>query len=180
MQQVKRLFLVLLAGIMVSSFVPRPNGELKEKINWMTVDELNAAYAKNPRPILIDLYTDWCGWCKVMDRSTYSNEKVVRYINEHYYAVKYNAESTDSLTFNNKTYRFNDEYRSNELALYLTFGRLEFPTTIFLPTIDARPAPLSGYLKPKEIEAPLKFFGEGAHATQTFVSFEKSLKHEWK
>lgn len=175
MQQVKGLFMILFFGIM-ASFAPVP----KEKINWISIADLNEAYANNPKPILVDLYTDWCGWCKVMDHNTYSNEKVAAYINEHYYAVKYNAESLDSLKFNNKIFKYSEEYRSNELALYLTFGRLEFPTTVFLPTINARPAPLSGYLKPKEMEAPLKFFGEGAHTKQTFVAFEKSLKREWK
>lgn len=176
MQQVKGLFLIIFFGISVSSFAPVP----KEKINWISIADLNEVYAKNPKPILVDLYTDWCGWCKVMDHNTYGNAKVAAYINEHYYAVKYNAESSDSLTFNNKIFKYNEEYRSNELALYLTFGRLEFPTTVFLSTINARPAPLSGYLKPKEMEAPLKFFGEGAHTKQTFVAFEKTLKREWK
>ena len=175
MQKVTNLFFVFFFGIIVSSFSPLP----KEKINWISFEELQALYTKNPKPILVDVYTDWCGWCKVMERNTYGNEKVASYINKYYYAVRYNAESPKSLTFNNKEYKYSDEYKSNELALYLTFGRLEFPTTVFLSALDARPAPLSGYMKPKEIEAPLKFFGEGAHISQTFVAFEKSLKKEW-
>ncbi len=115
-----------------------------------------------------------------MDNSTYGNTKVAAYINKNYYAVKYNAESTDSLKFNNKIFKFNRQYRSNELAMYLTFGRLEYPTTVFLSTLEARPAPLSGYMKPKEIEAPLKYFGERANEKQTFVVFQKTLKREWK
>lgn len=175
MQKVTQLFIIIFFSILISSFTPLT----KEKINWISIAELNEAYAKNPKPILVDVYTDWCGWCKVMDKNTYSNEKVAAYINKHYYAVRYNAESKENTTFNNKPFKYNEQYRSNELALYLTFGRLEFPTTVFLSTIDARPAPLSGYMKPKEIEAPLKFFGEGAHVTQTFVEFQKSLKKEW-
>lgn len=74
----------------------------KEKINWLSMAELQAAYAKNPKPIIIDVYTDWCGWCKVMDRETYSNDKVADYINKNFYAVKYNAESTAQVEFANK------------------------------------------------------------------------------
>lgn len=176
MQKAKYLFTVLIIGICCSSFQHEP----KEKINWLTLDELQAAYERQPKPIIIDLYTDWCGWCKVMDNKTYTNAKLAAYINKNYYAVKYNAESEDSVSFNKKIFRFSEEFKSNEFALYLTFGRLEFPTTVFLSTIDARPAPLSGYLKPGEMEAPLKFFGEGAHSKQTFIAFEKTLKREWK
>ena len=114
-----------------------------------------------------------------MDRTTYTNEKVVSYINQHYYAVRYDAESRDSVIFNNKSFRYNQQYKTNEVALYLSFGRLEYPNTIFLSTIDARPAPLSGYMKPKEIEAPLKYFAERKSAQETFVEFNKKLKKEW-
>ena len=175
MQKVTKFLMIMIIAATIVSFVS-PN---KEKINWITVSELNELYSKNPKPILLDVYTSWCGWCREMDRTTYKNAKVVKYINEHYYAVRLDAESTDSLFFNNKKYGYNSRYKSNELAEFLLFGRMEFPTTVFLPSIDARPAPLSGYLKPKEIEAPLKYFAEGAHKTQTFVDFNKTLKTEW-
>jgi thioredoxin-related protein len=114
-----------------------------------------------------------------MDRTTYSNEKVIAYINEHYYAVRYNAESTDSVVFNNKKFGYNKRYKTNEVAMYLSFDRFEYPNTIFLAGIDARPAPLSGYMKPKELEAPLKYFAERKNEQQTFVEFNRKLKKEW-
>jgi len=174
MHSLKSLFFLALMALAFSFTTPP-----KEKINWLTITELNEQYAKNPKPVLIDLYTDWCGWCKVMDKNTYGNDKVAAYINEYYYAVKFDAESKADVTFNNKVYKYNPQYKSNEFAMYLTFGRMEFPTTVFLSALDARPAPLSGYLKPKEIEAPLKFFGGKADQKQTFVAFEKSLKKVW-
>lgn len=150
----------------------------KEKVNWISFEELEKAYAKQPKPIIVDLYTSWCGWCKEMDRTTYSNAKVAAYINENYYAVKYNAESTDSVQFNKMKYGFNKGLKTNELALYLSFGERSYPNTIFLSSINAKPAPLSGYMKPKEIEAPLRYFVE-KKGDQTFVEFNQKMKAGW-
>lgn len=172
MQKIKYfLFFIVVVVLSVSFKLP-----VKEKINWISVEQLNELYAHNPKPILIDLYTDWCGWCKEMDRTTYKNEKLIAYINEHYYAVKYNAESSDSISFNKQVYGYNKRYKTNDFAMYLTFGRLEYPTTVFLSSIGARPAPLSGFMKPKEMEAPLRYFIERLDETQSFVEFNKKMK----
>jgi thioredoxin-related protein len=151
----------------------------KEKINWITLEELNTAYPKEPKPVLIDIYTSWCGWCKEMDRTTYKNDKLSTYVNAKYYAVKFDAESKATLTFNGKQYKYNAKYRTNDLAIYLTGGQLSYPKTVFMSGINAQPAPLPGYMKPKQMEAPLKYFGEKADKTETFVVFSKKMKAEW-
>ena len=174
MLKLKWLALIFLASFLSSS---RPAD--KETIHWLTVSEMNALYAKEPRPVLVDVYTDWCGWCKQMDKTTYQHKKLVQYINEHFYAVKYNAESKEDVSFNGQVYTFSPELKTNQFALYLSFGKMEYPCTVFLASPSAQPAPLPGYMKPKEMEAPLKFFGEKADATQTFVEFNRSLKKEW-
>ena len=175
MQKVIRFLMIFLIAASASSFIS-PN---KEKINWISITELNKLYNKEPRPILLDVYTDWCGWCKEMDRTTYQNDKLADYINTHYYAVKFNAESRDSISFNNKKYGYNARYKSNELAQYFLFGQMQYPTTVFLSTIDAQPAPLPGYLSAKDMEAPIRFFGDGAYKTKTFVEYNKTMKKEW-
>jgi uncharacterized protein YyaL (SSP411 family) len=169
-----KIFLLVLVFALNTGYVVT-----KQKINWISFDELSKVYAANPKPILIDVYTSWCGWCKVMDKETYDNEKVARYINEKYYAVKFDAESTSPVLFNSKSYNYDATNRANELAVYLLSGRMAFPSTVFLSSPNAQPAPIPGFLKPTDIEAPLKFFGDGAYKTQTFVEFTNVLKKDW-
>lgn len=175
MQKVAFSFVLLVLFMGIVSFSVKK----KEKIQWLTVAEMQEAYKKAPRPILVDVYTSWCGWCKVMDRETYAKDNVASYINEHYYAVKLDAESKDSFEWNGKKYEYNKEYKSNDLAIYLLYGQMSFPTTVFLSALDAQPAPLPGYLKPNEIEAPLKFFGDSVYKTKNFPDFANSFKPSW-
>jgi uncharacterized protein YyaL (SSP411 family) len=175
MQKVMLVFVtsILLTGL--ASF----QTQKKEKVQWLTIAEMQAAYKKEPRPILLDMYTNWCGWCKVMDKETYGNDKVAAYINSKYYAVKFNAESKDSVEWNGKKYGYNAANKVNDLAAHLMYGQMSYPTTIFLSSINAQPAPLAGYLKPKELESPLKFFGDGAYKTKNFPEYMKSFSASW-
>jgi thioredoxin-related protein len=175
MQKVKVFFIIALMAVLFTAF----RNYKKEKIKWFTIVELQAEYTKNPRPILIDVYTGWCGWCKVMDRETYTNDNVVSYVNEHYYAVKLDAEIKDSVLWGNRKFGYNPDNRVNDLAVYLLGGQMSYPTTVFLPALTDRPAPLAGYLKPNEIEAPLKFFGDGAYKTKNFPEFMKTFNNNW-
>ena len=65
----------------------------------MTLDEARAAQKKEPKKIFMDVYTNWCGPCKLLDKNTFQNPDVSRYISEHFYAVKFNAEGTEEIAF---------------------------------------------------------------------------------
>ncbi|WP_332912621.1 thioredoxin family protein [Algoriphagus boritolerans] len=66
----------------------------QDQINWLKFEEAIAANAKSPKMLLVDVYTDWCGWCKKMDKDTFTDPKVIAYINSNFYPVKMNAEDT--------------------------------------------------------------------------------------
>mgnify|MGYP000867311363 FL=1 len=175
MQKVTGIFIGICTIFVLLSFnVPR-----NEKIQWLTIEELQKEYQKKPKPILIDIYTKWCGWCKVMDKETYTNDLVANYITENYYAVKFDAESKDSVEWNGKKYGYNPAARSNELAIYLLSGRMSYPTTIFIPELTGRPASLAGYLKPNQIESVLKYFNKNTYKSIDYTEFMKTFKSSW-
>jgi len=72
----------------------------QEKIEWMSLEQAIKKSGKQPKKIFMDMYTDWCGWCKKMDQTTFSDPVIAAYMNKHYYAVKFDAEGQDSVVFN--------------------------------------------------------------------------------
>jgi thioredoxin-related protein len=149
-----------------------------ETMTWFTVDQAAGKLQQERRPVLIDLYTSWCGWCKEMDKKTYANKKVAAYLEDKFYPVKVDAETHDVITWQGRTYTFNPQYRSNTFALYLTHGRLEFPTTIIIPPGED-PQAIPGFMAPGDMEAVVKYFGDGAYKTQGFDAYMKNFKKSW-
>jgi len=170
---------ILLGSLTVFSFGHKP-AEKAEKTKWMTLKEASDSLKKEKRPILVDLYTDWCGWCKVMDKKTYANKKVSEYLGQKFYAVKIDAESKQAIEWNGKNYPFNAQYRTNEFALYLTQGQLSYPTTVIIPVDGSGPQAIPGYLEPKYFEMIVKYFGEGHYGKTPFQQYQKSFKSSWK
>ena len=89
----------------------------QSKINWIELND-NTEINNNGKKMIIDLYTDWCGWCKVMDRNTFTDSNVISHINENFVAIKFDAEYENSVTFNNNSYKYYITGRKgiNELA----------------------------------------------------------------
>jgi thioredoxin-related protein len=149
------------------------------KLQWMSLQEAETAMQKEKRPILIDLYTDWCGWCKVMDKKTYSNANVITYLQNKFYPVRLDAETRATLHWGNKDYGYNAGSRTNDLAIYLTYGRLSYPTTVIIPTDNSGPQPVPGYHEPKEFELIVRYFGDGKFGKQPFEEYQKGFKASW-
>ncbi|MEL6694738.1 MAG: DUF255 domain-containing protein [Bacteroidota bacterium] len=147
-------------------------------LNWITIEEAIELSAKSDKKILIDLYTDWCGWCKVMERDTYSKQEVVDYINEHYYPVKFNAEQKGEVVVKDHTYKFvaNGRRGYHELAAALTQGKLSYPTTVFLDENLNLLTSVSGYQKAPQMLPILAYFGEDAYKNQGWEDFSNEYK----
>ena len=168
---------VLFSWIVVFSCGQKPV-VTAEKVKWMTLDEVAVSLQKEKRPVLIDLYTDWCGWCKVMDKKTYTNKNVASYVGQKFYAVKLDAEGRKDITWNGKTYSFNKGYKTNDFAIYLTNGQLSYPTTVVIP-VNAEPQAIPGYLAPNEFELIARYFGEGHFGKTNFDEYQKKFQSSW-
>ena len=151
----------------------------KDKLEWLSLKDAQEKFQKEKKPMLVDLYTDWCGWCKVMDKKTYTNKNVISYLTDKFYAVKIDAETRKAIEFNGKTYNFNSEYKTHDLAIYLTGGQLAYPTTVIIPADGTRPQAIPGYLEPKDLEPILKYFGEDKYGKISFEEYHKSFKAAW-
>ena len=146
-----------------------------EKIKWIEPEEINEFQKSNPKKIMIDLYTDWCGWCKVMDRTTFSDKNVAEKINSNFYPIKINAEYKGEINFNNKIYKYLDSKPRgiNELAYYLTNGQLSYPMTIFLDEEFRIITLLPGYHKSNFFKSVLDYIGEDYWKDRSWEEFNK-------
>ena len=106
-------------------------------VRWLTFEQLADSMREHPRPVLVDVYTDWCGYCRMQDRITLADPAVVETLNRGFYAVKLNAEDKRSLRFLGRTYRFQPtgpDAGTHELAQLLARanGQVAYPTLVFL------------------------------------------------
>lgn len=119
------------------------------KIQWMTLENAAQQAQSKAKPILIDVYTDWCKWCKVMDESTYQDPEMIQYINQNFYAVKLNAEQKEAITFKGQRYKYMQTGRRglNTIIVELLSNRPSYPSIVLLDENLDQKMVLKGYQK---------------------------------
>ena len=108
--------------------------ETPAAITWLTWDQMVAANKVKPKKVIIDVYTEWCGWCKHMDKTTFKDPKVVKYISDNFYAVKLDAEQKANIVHDGHTFKFVKQGRRgyHGLAAALLENKLSYPSIVYL------------------------------------------------
>ncbi|RIV32455.1 DUF255 domain-containing protein [Flagellimonas lutimaris] len=146
-----------------------------QDINWISWEEavqLSQTDAQ-PKKIFVDVYTDWCGWCKKMDKNTFQNPEVSKYMQDNFYMVKMDAEGKDPIEYQGKTFKFVPSGRRgyHELAAALLQGRMSYPTVVFLDEQLNMLSPVPGYQQVEPFMQIAKYFGENIYKDKDWESY---------
>ena len=150
----------------------------QNKIKWISWEEALAAQEVEKKKILVDIYTDWCTWCKKMDKATFQKDKIATFVNKNYYAIRFDAETKRDINFNNKTYKYvkNGRKGYHELALAITQGQLSYPTVVFLDEELSVIQPIPGFQDEKTFEMIMTYFAGDHYISTPWASYTRTYK----
>jgi thioredoxin-related protein len=183
----KRLLLIFIVLTMFGIMAMKNNNCDKmtapgSTLTWYTWQQAVELNKKAPRKLLVDVYTDWCGWCKVMDRETFANDTIANYLNRYFYCVKFNAEGHEPLQFNGTTFSWISPEKGggrngiHEFAYGLLNGNLSYPSIVYLNEKYERIVISPGFKKPAELLTELRFSAEEIYSKKTWQEYLKEKK----
>ena len=149
-----------------------------EAINWLSWSEAMELSKVQKKKIMVNVYTQWCYWCKRMEASTFQEDSIASYINENFYPVKFDAEQKEDIIWREKTYKYVKSGKTgfHELAAFLVRGRMSFPTIVFLDEQQKPIQALVGYKSPPQFERIATYFGENHFLNTPWSTYKKNYK----
>ncbi len=172
--------------IMLATMVWSPNVSVDTAIapqggvEWLTWEQAMEKSKTEKRKIFVDVYTEWCGWCRKMEASTFKDPVIANYINNNFYAVKFDAEQKESIEFNGKEYKFvkSGKRGYHELAAWMTNGKLGYPTVVFINENQKVIQPIPGYLPAEKFEPIMTYFGGDHYKKTPWDIYQKKYRGE--
>ena len=145
-------------------------GSANAQIKWHTIQEASEAKI-GERLYFVDFYTSWCGYCKKMDRETFSDPTVAKILTRYYYPVKFNAEGSDTFTWAGHTYRPANAGRSrvHEFAC----GVKGYPTFVLYRSNGTLFQSIPGYYPAKDFIIVLWYFASGDYNRYPFERYSQ-------
>jgi thioredoxin-related protein len=152
-------------------------------IKWHSFEEAYQLNKKKPKKVFVDVYTDWCGWCKKMDSETFANPVIAKYMQKHFYCVKLDAERKDTVVIDGVKFvnpSPSNRRSTHQLANELLKNKMSYPSYVFLNEKGNYLTMVSGFQGPENFEIVIKYFGEDAYLKQSFDAFKTGFQGEIK
>ncbi|TXF90365.1 DUF255 domain-containing protein [Neolewinella aurantiaca] len=168
------LLRLTLAFVAVLSFTSTTSAQIK----WMSWDEAITANKKEPKKLLVDVYTEWCGWCKKMDKAVFTDPVIEAYVKENFYAVKFDAEQKGAIKYDGYTFNFNPEATRrgvHDLAVALLDSRMSYPSIVYLDENRDRISISPGFKPANKFINELNFIQGGHYKTKTYQEYLKTI-----
>lgn len=166
----KILGLIVLVAVSLS-FKPADEKEVK----WVTIEEAANSVEETPKIIMIDIYTDWCGWCKRMDATTFNHPDIAPYMNKEIYPVKFDAEQKEDVLLMGRTFKFKPNAGrrgAHELAIELLSGKMSYPSIVFLDENLKIITVLKGYQTAPDFKPILTFLAEKHYENSDWETYK--------
>lgn len=169
---------ILLLTLFVSTSFNIHSVTQNSEIKWLSWEEGYEESKKSDKKIFVDVYTNWCGWCKRMDNSTFKDSKIVSYINENFIPIKLNAEQKEIIKFKGREFKYTPSGRRghHELASALLNGKMSYPSYVFLTNDYQTITLLAGFTEIDKMNTVLTFINDDKYKTTTYKEYEESLK----
>lgn len=176
--------LVVIAQSFIDNNITINKDDSKGLVKWYTFEEAVNLQKKTPKPIMVDVYTSWCGPCKMMSKNTFGNAIIAKYLNDHYYPVKFDAETRDSVKFNGFVFANKNpegiQRPVHDFAVSILEGKLSYPSVVFLNEDIKKIQTVVGYYQAEQFEPIMKFFGSGKYKEGSYEDFQKTFVSEIK
>lgn len=154
---------------------------LKAQVQWKNINEAEKLALQSNKKIMVKVYTNWCGWCKEMDRSTFPDEHLAKVLNDNYIATTFNAEQAESVKWGgveNKLVAAPNARGFHELAKKWLGDKMTYPTIVILNEQGQLIQAIPGYRKPLELEQILAYFAANGHHKMPFNEFQQSYQRK--
>lgn len=169
---IRALLLILFIGL--SSWTSGQKG-----INWLSIEEAVEANKKEPKLIFVDVYTNWCGWCRKMDAGTFNHKQVSEYMNANYYCVKFNAETKDTIQFMGQQFtnpKPAGQRGTHKFARALLDNQMSYPKFVVMNQNFERISIIPGYHDAKGFEPIMRYFGDNAYLQIPWEKYNSTFK----
>lgn len=179
----QRICLWMIIFLMTPFILKAQEARKTEKIKWHSFEEAYKLNKKKPKMIFVDVYTDWCGWCRKMDSETFTNPIIVKYMNNNFYCAKLNAERKDTIVIDSVVFTNPNpmgKRSSHKLAVDLLRGEMSYPAYVFLNEKNQRVTVVNGYRQAKEFEVIIHYFGDDAYTKTPWEDFQPAFKGDIK